>query len=307
MTPHSGQPAPATAGGPPPAAAATTARRGRLRRLAATIEEAGMRNVLIGIALFILLAALGPIVWGKSATTVQLADALQAPSGAHPMGTDEFGRDVLARFLGGARISLLLGFSAVVGAAVVGAVVGAFIGFYGGVVDTVVSRFLDGLLAFPALVMGMTLALAMGPGALPAGLAVAVTGIPWYARVVRSEVLSLRTREFVDAQRALGSSRLHILTRHIMPSIVGGVSVQASLGVAYAVLAIAGLGFLGLGVQPPTPEWGQMITGGRTYLTSGQWWISIFPGFGILVLVTLSIVLGERMRDHLDPHGKVHL
>lgn len=291
------------AGGAPVAA-----QRGpnRLARAWATAGDAGFRGVLIGLGLFLAIAVLGPLVYRADASTVHLANALKAPSGAHPFGTDEFGRDVLARFLGGARISFLLGVSSVLGAAVVGTFVGAFAGFYGGWMDALISRFLDGLLAFPALIMGMTLALAMGPGALPAGLAVAVTGVPWYARVVRSEVLSLKSREFVDAQRALGAPRMHILLKHILPSVLGGVSVQASLGVAYAVLAIAGLGFLGLGVQPPDPEWGSMITEGRTYLTSGQWWISVIPGVGILVLVSLSVALGERMRDYFDPYGKIH-
>jgi peptide/nickel transport system permease protein len=279
---------------------------GRLARGWALAGQAGFRGVLIGLGLFLLIAVAGPLVYRADSSTVHLSNALKAPSGSHPFGTDEFGRDILARFLGGARISFLLGVTSVLGAAVIGTFVGAFAGFYGGFFDTLISRFLDGLLAFPALIMGMTLALAMGPGALPAGLAVAITGVPWYARVVRSEVLSLKSREFVDAQRALGSSRMHILLRHILPSVLGGVSVQASLGVAYAVLAIAGLGFLGLGVQPPSPEWGSMITEGRTYLTSGQWWISVIPGIGILVLVTLSVSLGERMRDYFDPYGKIH-
>ena len=277
----------------------------RVRAFWKVAGEAGFRGVLIGLGLFLLIALLGPIVYAKDPNAVSLGDALKPPGAGHPFGTDEYGRDMLARFLGGARISFFLGVASVLAAAIIGTLIGAYSGFFGGATDGVINRLLDGLLAFPALIMGMALALAMGPGALPAGIAVAISGIPWYARVVRSEVLSLKAREFVDAQRALGSSRMHILSKHILPSVVGGVSVQASLGVAYAVLAIAGLGFLGLGVQPPTPEWGSMITGGRTYLTSGQWWISVIPGFGILILVSLSIALGERMRDYFDPYGKV--
>lgn len=295
--------APATA---PPASAAAVGRRRALSWWRA-LTEAGFRNVSIGIAIFLLVALLGPVIWSKDPALQSLRGALAAPSGPHPFGTDEFGRDVLARFLGGARISLLLGVASVLSAAAIGTLIGAVCGFFGGAIDAVLSRALDGVLAFPAVVMGLALALAMDPGALPAGIAVAVTGVPWYARVVRSEVLSLRAREFVDAQRALGAGRFHILFKHILPSVIGGVSVQASLGIAYAVLAIAGLGFLGLGVQQPTPEWGAMITGGRGYLTDGKWWISVIPGFGILILVSLSIALGERMRDHFDPHGKIHI
>jgi peptide/nickel transport system permease protein len=264
-----------------------------------------MRVILVGIALFVLVALLGPVIWGKNPLAVNLSDTLRAPSAAHPFGTDEYGRDVLARFLYGARLSLLLGVGAVAGGALIGLVVGAFIGLVGGTVDSVVSRALDGILAFPALILGMAFALGIGAGGLSAVLAVGIAGIPWYARVVRSEVLSLRSREFIDAERALGAPQARILRRHVIPSVLGGLTVQASLGVAYAVLAIAGLGFLGLGVRPPTPEFGAMITEGREYLTTGQWWISIFPGIGLLILVGLSIALGEALRDQLDPYGKL--
>jgi peptide/nickel transport system permease protein len=267
--------------------------------------RARLQPILIGIAIFIALAAFGPIVWGQNPLTVHLNDALQSPSLQHPFGTDQFGRDVLARFLVGARISLVLAVVSVLVGALIGLVLGAFAGLAGGVTDNVISRVLDGMLAFPALILGLGIALALGPGALSAGLAVMIAGIPWYARVVRSEVLSLRSREFVDAQRALGAPRRRILFRHLIPSVTGGVIVQAALGVAYAVLAIAGLGFLGLGVRPPTPEWGSMITQGRDYLASGQWWISIFPGIGILILVGLSVALGETLRDNLDPYGRL--
>lgn len=267
--------------------------------------HSGMRFILVSIALYILVAVIGPVIWGKNPLAVNLSDVLKAPSSAHPFGTDEYGRDVLARSLYGARLSLLLGVGAVVGGALIGLVVGAFIGFVGGTIDAAVSRALDGILAFPALILGMAFALGIGAGGLSAALAVGIAGIPWYARVVRSEVLSLRSREFIDAERALGAKRSRILRRHVIPSVLGGLTVQASLGVAYAVLAIAGLGFLGLGVRPPTPEFGAMITEGRDYLTSGQWWISIFPGIGLLILVGLSMALGEALRDQLDPYGRV--
>ena len=267
--------------------------------------RAGMRFILVGIALYVLVALLGPVVWGKNPLAVNLGHVLKAPSASHPFGTDEYGRDVLARFLSGARLSLALGVGAVAGGALIGLVVGAFIGYVGGPVDAAVSRALDGILAFPALILGMAFGLGIGAGGLSATLAVGIAGIPWYARVVRSEVLSLRSREFIDAERALGAKRGRILRRHVIPSVLGGLTVQASLGVAYAVLAIAGLGFLGLGVRPPTPEFGAMITEGRDYLTSGQWWISIFPGVGLLILVGLSMALGEALRDQMDPYGKL--
>jgi peptide/nickel transport system permease protein len=267
--------------------------------------EAGMRFIVVAIAVFFLIALVGPIVWGRNPLGVNLGETLRGPSGSHPFGTDAYGRDVFARFLYGARLSVLLGVGTVLTGAVIGLALGAFSGLVGGTTDSVISRALDGVLAFPALILGMGFALAIGAGALSAALAVCIAGVPWYARVVRSEVLSLRSREFIDAERALGARRARILRRHIVPSVLGGLTVQASLGVAYAVLAIAGLGFLGLGVRAPTPEFGAMITEGRNYLLSGQWWISIFPGVGLLILVGLSLALGEALRDQLDPYGKL--
>jgi peptide/nickel transport system permease protein len=278
---------------------------GWVRRQWRRAGAAGMRFILVGIAIFIVVALLGPVVWGKNPLAVSLGNVLRGPSAAHPFGTDQYGRDVFARFLQGARLSLLLGVGAVAGGALIGLLLGAFSGYVGGTTDSVISRVLDGVLAFPALILGMGFALAIGAGGLAAALAVGIAGIPWYARVVRSEVLSLRSREFIDAERALGAPRRRILRRHVIPSVLGGLTVQASLGVAYAVLAIAGLGFLGLGVRPPTPEFGAMITEGRDYLLSGQWWISIFPGIGLLILVGLSLALGEALRDQLDPYGKL--
>jgi peptide/nickel transport system permease protein len=267
--------------------------------------KAGTRLVLVSIVVYVVVALIGPLVWTKDPNAVVLGQRLLSPSGAHPFGTDEFGRDVLARVLSGARLSLGLGVGAVLGGALVGLGLGALSGFVGGMLDGGVARTLDGLLAFPPLILGLAFALAVGAGGLAAALAVGIAGIPWYARTVRSEVLSLKTRDFIDAERALGAPRRLILVRHILPSVTGGLAVQASLGVAYALLAIAGLGFLGLGVHPPTPEFGAMITEGRTFIQGGQWWISVFPGLGLLLLVSLSLALGESLRDHFDPYGKL--
>ncbi len=277
----------------------------RLRDWWRAAGDAGLRSSLTAIAIFVVIALLGPVFWGHDPQGVDLGHVLKGPSGSHPFGTDEYGRDVLARCLYGIRLSLLIGVGAVAGGALIGLVIGAISGFVGGALDTVISRALDGLLAFPALILGMGFALALGAGALSAALAVGIAGIPWYARVVRSEVLSLRARDFIDAERALGAPRGLILRRHVIPSVTGGLIVQSSLGVAYAVLAVAGLGFLGLGVRPPTPELGAIVTDGRDYLLTGQWWISIFPGLCLLVLVGLALGLGEALRDHLDPYGKL--
>jgi peptide/nickel transport system permease protein len=271
----------------------------------AAAGRAGLRFAIVGIAIYVIVALLGPGLWSQGSLTIHLGDALKAPSAAHPFGTDEYGRDVLARFLVGARLSLLLGIGAVAGGAAIGLLVGAFSGLVGGSVDAVITRILDGILAFPALILGLGFALAIGAGGLAAALAVGIAGIPWYARVVRAEVMALRSHDFIDAERGLGAPRSRIFWRHVIPSVTGGLTVQASLGVGYAVLAIAGLGFLGLGVRPPSPEFGAMITEGRNSLLNGQWWISIFPGVGLLILVGLSLGLGETLRDQLDPYGKL--
>lgn len=257
-------------------------------------------RILIVVCFGILLAALlGPLIWPYGPDQILLADRLKPPSALHPFGTDQFGRDVLARFLSGARLSILFGLVCVVSAAILGTLFGLVAGLHGGWVDSVISRLLDAVLAFPALILAMAVAIAFKPGILSAASAVIIVAVPWYARRVRSEVLSLRSRPYVEAAYVLGASRLRIIFLHILPSLLSGVVAQASLGVGYAVLTLSALGFLGLGVQPPVAEWGSMITDGRRYLFGGNWWLSIFPGLGIVVLVALAFVLGNHLSDRL--------
>lgn len=263
------------------------------------------RLQVLGVAVlaFALLAAIGPFLWQIDSSQMVLSERLQAPSFEHPFGTDQFGRDVLARFLEGARLSAVFGASTVLLAGSIGTVLGTAAGLLRGMTDLIIGRLLDAILAFPALILAMAIAIALKPSAFSAGVAVVVVGVPWYARRVRSEVLSLRTRPFIEAEYVIGASQSHIILRHLLPSVLGGVVAQASLGIGYAVLTLAALGFLGLGVQPPTPEWGSMITEGRRYLLAGNWWLSIFPGIGIVSLVALSFSTGDALSDRLSIHG----
>lgn len=269
--------------------AVTAARvRGGLPRRARTwaIWSAGI---------FLVLLALLPLAWRQSPTAINLVSRLQPPSLSHPFGTDEYGRDVLARFLVGGRLSLAIGLLSTGIAVVVGLFIGAVAGYLGGPTEGVLMRLMDALLSFPALFLGLAVAIAIGPGIVACGVAVIAASVPWYARRIRSEVLSLRTRPYIEAERVLGKGRWHILARHVIPAVVRGAVVQGSIGVGYAVLTVAGLGFIGLGVQPPTAEWGTMITDGRQYLLTGQWWISVFPGIGLLIFVALTMAVARTL------------
>lgn len=263
---------------------------------------ASHRSVVVPGALLIayfLAALIVPLVWHYSPNQADLASALQPPSWSHPFGTDQFGRDEVARFFAGARLSMLVGLVSVTIGGAIGMLVGSLAGLSGGFVDGGVMRLLDTILAFPALILGVAIALAIGPGVLAPAIAVTIASIPWYARRVRSEVLSLKTRTFFDAERLMGWGRTHVLWHHVFPAVSDGVVVQASLAVGYAVLTVAGLGYLGLGVQAPTAEWGAMIADGQTRLLTGQWWLSVIPGIGLLILVALTIWLGDAIGRRL--------
>lgn len=262
--------------------------------------KASRLTVLALIAAAVLLVELAaPIVWRLDPTAIDLLNRLQPPNPAHPFGTDGLGRDILARFIAGARLSIAFGLITTFVAAALGALIGAASGLLGGLVDGIIMRTLDALLAFPALLLALAVALALGAGVAAAAVAVVVSSVPWFARRVRSEVLSLRARPYIDAERVMGASRMHILLRHLLRAVVAGVVVQASLAVGWAILTLAALGFIGLGVQPPAAEWGAMITDGRAFLLGGQWWVSVIPGVGILVFVALATLLGDALSDAL--------
>jgi peptide/nickel transport system permease protein len=258
-------------------------------------------SVLLGVLLF--LAVLGPSIWRKDPLAVNLLASLEAPSRAHPMGTDNLGRDVFARFNEGARISLLVGLAVVGTGAAIGGVLGLVAGVLGGWIDAAFMRTMDAVLAFPPLVLAMAVTVGLGVGLKTAALGIMITSVPYYARLIRSDVLRIRSLLFVEAAAALGASRTRIIARHIAPHTVSTLFIQASAVFGYAILTLAALGFVGLGAQVPTPEWGTMITDGLAYALTGQWWIGVFPGIGVLAAVTAGSIIADRARDILDPRG----
>lgn len=230
-------------------------------------------------------ALLGPVLWPVSPYTVHLGQALRGPSASHPMGTDELGRDVLARFLLGARISLAAGASVAVASTVAGGILGGIAGIVGGFLEAAVMRAVDSVLAFPTLLLAVAVSMALHPSVLSASVGIAIASIPFFARLMTKEVLRLRHAVFVEAATVMGGTSKYILWRHIWPQTVPMTLVQISSLCGFAILTLAGLSFVGLGAQPPTPEWGAMITEGLAYVLTGAWWVSVFPGVGIMMTV----------------------
>ena len=296
---------------PAPEAAAHAAARGHVA--AAGGRHKGLRGFLLGdrlaavatavLAALILLALLGPLLWTKDPAAVDVAGALQSPSLEHPMGTDGSGRDVLSRFNHGAGLSLIVAPIVVVVGALIGGLLGVLAGVVGGWFDAVVMRVMDAILAFPPLILAMAVTVGLGVGVTTAAIGIIITSIPWYARLLRSDALSVRGRPFIEAARALGADRRRIVRRHVLPHVVPTLLIQAASVFGYAILTLAALGFVGLGAQPPTSEWGAMITDGLQYAITGQWWVGVFPGLGVFLAVTAANILADRARDVLDPRG----
>lgn len=260
------------------------------------LAVAGGIVVLLLFILSFLASAITP--WEPDA--IDAYHVLLPPSTAHWFGTDELGRDVFTRVIYGARISLKVGFVSVGIAVAIGTVLGLVSGFYGGVVDTVIMRFVDIMLCFPTFFLILAVIAFLEPNIWYIMAIIGLTGWMGVARLVRAEVLSLRERDFVVAARALGASDLRIIFRHILPNAASPVLVSATLGVAGAILTESALSFLGIGVQPPTPSWGNILTAGKDYVEFA-WWLSLFPGVAILVTVLAYNLLGEGIRDALDP------
>jgi peptide/nickel transport system permease protein len=259
---------------------------------------------LAGIAFLLLVALvsiLAPVLAPRDPIETNLSQRL-APIGApgYPLGADDLGRDILSRLIWGGRISLLIGFSAVMVAMLLGIVVGLVTGYFGRWVDTVFMRLIDILMAFPAILLAITIVASLGPGLRNAMLAVAVVGIPYYARIVRGSVLLLREQEFVQAARVVGASDSRIIFRHILPNTLAPLIVAATLDVGWMIMAAAGLSFLGLGAQPPTAEWGVMLSTGRQFIRNAPH-LSILPGLAIFLVVLALNFLGDGLRDALDP------
>jgi peptide/nickel transport system permease protein len=260
-----------------------------------------MRSIGAAIVCATVFAAIvGPAIAGVDPAFQDLPLRLEGPSAVHWLGLDELGRDILARLLVGARISLLVGIVVVGISAGVGTLLGSIAGYYGGIVDDVVSRVSDVLMAFPGLLLAIAVVAVLGPSLINVVLALALIGWVGYARLVRGQVLRVRELEYVQAARALGAATPRILARHVVPATLPALIVQATLGMGGAIVAEASLSFLGLGVQPPTPSWGTMLNYGRAHLLDAPH-LTIFPGLAIAVLVLGFNLVGDGLRDALDP------
>ena len=260
---------------------------------------------LVILIILVLLAVFANVIANYDNVVIKqnLSQRLQAPSAAHWLGTDEFGRDIFARLVHGTRVSLQVGIIAVGIAIVIGGILGAIAGYYGGKLDNIIMRIMDIFLAVPSILLAIAIVSALGPSILNLMLAISISSVPSYARIVRASVLSIRDQEFIEAAKAIGASNTRIIFRHIIPNSLAPVIVQATLGVASAILSTAGLSFIGLGIQPPAPEWGSMLSGGRQYLRYA-WWVTTFPGVAIMITILSLNLLGDGLRDALDPRLK---
>ena len=269
----------------------------RFRRAPGALVGAGV------VALIVILAVFAPLIAGADPLGQNVAQGAQPPSAAHWFGTDKLGRDVFARILYGARISIRIGFVAVGLAISAGTLIGLIAGYAGGRVEGALMGAMDVMLAFPSIILAIGITTILGPSINNLMLAVGIVYVPQYARLARSSVLAVKEHEYVEAARALGAGVPAILRRHVLPNILAPLLVQATLGIATAELEAAGLSYLGLGARPPTPEWGAMLNDARDYWLGAPWAL-IFPGLSITVLVLGFNLLGDGLRDALDPRQR---
>lgn len=252
------------------------------------------------VILILIVALFAPAIATHSPTEVDLVSKLDAPSAEHFFGTDEVGRDIFSRIVYGTRISLRIGLLVVLIAFPIGTILGAIAGYVGGRVDQVIMRITDVFLSFPGIILAMSIAAALGPSIENVMLALAATWWPWYTRIVRSSVLSIKHSEFIEASRALGANPFRILFKEVIPNSIAPATIQASLDLGFVILSAAGLSFIGLGAQPPSPEWGAMLSNSREILREA-WWAATFPGIAILLTVLGFNLLGDGLNDVLDP------
>ena len=274
----------------------------RTVRAAARFSVASPLNVVASALVFLVVVAgvLGPVLAPHPPDAMTLTERLQAPSAAHPFGTDDFGRDLLSRVLAGARISIEVALIVLSLSVALGTFLGAVAGLAGGIIDEVIMRVTDLFLAFPVLILAAAIAATLGGNLTTTMIALAAVYWPWYARLVRGQVLSLREREYVLAARTFGAAPWWLIRVHLLPNVLPLVIVQVSLDVGYVILATSSLSFLGLGAQPPTPEWGAMLTDARAYIRD-SWWFATFPGLALAMTVFAFNLLGDGLRDWLDP------
>ncbi|WP_186393718.1 MULTISPECIES: ABC transporter permease [unclassified Pannonibacter] len=267
-----------------------------------------LRNPLTVVGLVIILtllltAAFAPWIAPYSPIEGQLTDRLLPPSAAHWMGTDELGRDIFSRVVHGARITLFIVLLVAIISAPLGLIIGAISGYFGGVADRIIMGLTDIFLSMPRLILALAFVAALGPGIENAVIAIAITAWPVYARLARAETLTIRKAEFIAAVRMQGASHGRIILRHILPLCMSSTIVRVTLDMAGIILTAAGLGFLGLGAQPPLPEWGAMISRGRAFILD-QWWVATMPGFAIVIVSLGFCLFGDGLRDVLDPRQR---
>ncbi len=264
------------------------------------------KAAVAGLSVFVLIIAmaiLAPVLAPYNPVKLNPSDSLTPPGHQYWLGTDSFGRDQLSRIIYGARVSVQMGLVAVLIAVIGGSILGLVSGYYLGVVDMLIARLTDVMLAFPGILLALVIIAILGRNLRNAMIAVGISAMPAFIRVVRSSVLSVREREYVAAARVMGGHDTRILFRHIFPNVLAPIIVLATLGIPSAIIAGAALSFLGLGVVPPTPDWGGMLSDGRSYVTSA-WWLSTFPGLAIVIMVLAINLFGDGLRDALDPRQK---
>jgi len=259
--------------------------------------------VIFGLAVVltvVFLAAFAPYIAPYDPNEIHFDAVTAPPSSSYLLGTDDMGRDILSRIIYGSRIDLLVGLLTILGAVAIGLPLGAIAAYRGGWTDEIVMRITDMFLSFPSLVLAMALAAALGPGLIHAMEAMLITWWPWYTRLIRGQILSIKENTYVEAAKALGANDLRVIMRHVLPNSFAPVIVQGTMDIGNAILTAAALSFIGLGAQPPQPEWGAMITIGRNYIQQ-YWWMATFPGLAILLTVLGFNLFGDGLRDSLDP------
>jgi len=283
--------------------AAETWRRFRKNKLALSGMIVLLTLVLIALSTIVIDLVTDNAIYNNYVIKQNLRLRLQGPSKAHIFGLDEFGRDIFMRMIWAVRYSLFMGTIAIALSTVVGVLLGSIAGYYGKVTDNTIMRFMDVLLAIPSMLLATAIVAALGTSLTNVLIAIAISYVPTFARTVRASVLTIKDQEFIEAARAMGASDLRIIFKYILPNSMAPLIVQATLGVAGAILSIAGLSFLGLGIQPPTPEWGSMLSSARSYIREG-WHITVIPGLGIMITILALNVMGDGLRDALDPRLK---
>lgn len=276
------------------------------RRPATLLWRRARRNALSFVALVVivlitLLALVAPWVAPYDPDATDARAVLHGPSWRHWLGTDIFGRDQLSRIVWAGRVDLLVALSATAIALTAGAVLGALAGYRGGVVDQLVMRLVDTIMAFPAFILAMGITAAAGNSTANVVVAIAITHVPIYTRLIRGEMLRVREMEYAEAARTVGNRQRRIIFYHLLPNCFPPVIVQATLAMGFAILTVAALSFIGLGIQPPQSEWGAMTAEGASYIVSGEWWIFLFPGLAIMATVLAFNLVGDTLRDLLDP------